>query len=873
MATATLPAPAPRRLHDPLARVALARMRRHPGRLVASGLAVVIAVAFVVATLTLTASSRAAVLAAVGAPYVHSDLVVQTPGYDPETGEERTIVPAAVPALGALTGVAQVVADRSTYVQARGEDAAGDSWTRVDALTPAGPLRAERVSAGRLPEAPDEVAVSDRVGVGIGTTMVVTSYPPVDPTGTTGTTGTDGTDGTTPPDPEPVRTPVRVVGLLDLAGDPSAGVSGRLVALPEVLGPWGAAAPTQLRIALVPGADPGAVRAEVADLVRADPDARVLTGTAAAEEAAAGYSGSAAELGTVLLAFAAISVLVAGLVIANTFAVLIAQRTRELALLRAVGANRSQVARGVLVEALVCGVLASLVGIAAGVGLSAVVSGVLAGIDSPIPLGGLVVPGSAVLAGILVGTGVTLVSALVPARSATRIAPLAALRPALVPLGARPNRVRAVLGWLVFVPSTGLMLVCAGSGRFLEAVAAGAVSFLGFLLLAQSLVPWVVGRLGRWVAPLGGVPGRLAAGNAVRNPRRTAATATALLIGVTLTTAMVVGAQSTRTTAAAGLAAAYPTDVVVSASEDVPPAAREQLAGLDGVAALTPVTVLDLPDGTRLLGLDPAGAAAVVRSQDRSPLPTAGEVVVGGEEAAGRGLSDGTTLSTTDAAGSALSTGLRIRLAPDSHLGMTATTADVAALAGREGLPAPASQLWIRLADDLSPAEESRVVEAITRTTTDLLPSSDVAGVVTERTALDQLVKTMLLIVTGLLAVAVLIALIGVGNTLALSVIERRQESGLLRALGLTRRQLRSTLAWEAALVAGVAGLLGAALGTGYGLAGTQAVLGQAGDVVVDVPWLQVLAVVVVSGLAGALASVLPARHAARTPPVAAIAD
>jgi putative ABC transport system permease protein len=147
-----------------------------------------------------------------------------------------------------------------------------------------------------------------------------------------------------------------------------------------------------------------------------------------------------------------------------------------------------------------------------------------------------------------------------------------------------------------------------------------------------------------------------------------------------------------------------------------------------------------------------------------------------------------------------------------------------------------------------------------------------VAGLVSERAAIDSVLDTLLLVVTGLLGVAVVIALIGVGNTLALSVVERRQENGLLRALGLTRGQLRGLLAWEAALVAGVAAVLGVVLGGVYGLVGTAAVLGGQGEVVLSVPWLQVAAIVVVATLAGLLASVLPARRAARTAPVAALA-
>jgi putative ABC transport system permease protein len=209
-----------------------------------------------------------------------------------------------------------------------------------------------------------------------------------------------------------------------------------------------------------------------------------------------------------------------------------------------------------------------------------------------------------------------------------------------------------------------------------------------------------------------------------------------------------------------------------------------------------------------------------------------------------------------------------VRVAPDSQSAAVITQADAQRL--RADLEPTGA--WIRLADGDTGAQAAatdRISEALAQ----VLPSSDVQGIASLRNSLDQLLTTMLLIVTGLLAVAVVIALIGVGNTLALSVVERRQESGLLRALGLTRGQLRAVLAWEALLVAGVAAVLGVVLGTGYGLAGTASVLSAEMPVVLAVPWGQVGGIVVVAALAGVLASVLPARRAARTPPVAAIAD
>jgi putative ABC transport system permease protein len=177
--------------------------------------------------------------------------------------------------------------------------------------------------------------------------------------------------------------------------------------------------------------------------------------------------------------------------------------------------------------------------------------------------------------------------------------------------------------------------------------------------------------------------------------------------------------------------------------------------------------------------------------------------------------------------------------------------------------------VWLRLADD---ADQTAAIDQVTDLAGAAVPTAFVTGLASERAAIDSVLDVLLLVVTGLLGVAVVIALIGVGNTLALSVVERRQESGLLRALGLTRGQLRGLLAWEAVLVAGVAALLGVLLGGAYGLIGAASVLGDLGEIVLSVPWLQVGAIVVVATLAGLLASVLPARRAARTPPVAAIA-
>ncbi|MGY2066963.1 ABC transporter permease [Blastococcus sp. SYSU DS0619] len=814
----------------------MASVRAHLPRLIASTLAIVIAVGFVVATLVLNETTRATVLKAAGAQYVDTDVVV--------TSDSGTGLAAHVDTLTALTSVQAVDPTWQTSVQAVAPGRTGAQYLLVESVAADPQLRWQQLTAGALPERPGEIAVSERVGAAVGDTLPVSSY---DAEGTATTAD------------------VTVTGVVDLGGDPTAGVYGKAYVTADQARAWGAVEPTELRIAGPARTEP----ALLADEVRAalpGADVTVRTGTEQAEKSVAALTGDATWLTTGLLVFATIAVLVAGLVIANTFAVLLAQRTRDLALLRCVGATARQVRRSVLGEAVLTGLAASVLGVLAGIGLSAAVSAVVSGIDSPIPLSGVSVPLYAVLVGLAVGTVTTLIAALAPARAATRVAPLAALRPTdPAPLRSRGGVARLVTGLVLAVTGVALMAWGVGTADLLIALAGGVLSSLGLLLLAQRAVPPIVAAAGRLLGRLGGLPARLATGNATRNPRRTAATATALLIGVTLTTAMVVGASSTRATAQEGLAANYPTDVIIqSFDEPVPATLQGQLESVDGVVAATGLTAATVtgPDGTEswVSGVDAAQALPVLRSTTDLTLPGVGEVVLSGWEADTWGLQPGDPLTLT--AGERSRTLTVVAGDTDRTL---LTRADLQGLVPG----AQVETMWLRLADDV---DQTAVIDEVTDLVGTALPTSFVTGVASERAAIDEVVDVLLLVVTGLLGVAVLIALIGVGNTLALSVVERRQESGLLRALGLTRGQLRALLAWEAVLVAGVAAVLGVLVGGAYGLVGAASALGEFGEVVISIPWLQIGAIVLVATVAGLLASVLPARRAARTSPVAAIA-
>jgi len=846
-------------------RITLAQVRTHVGRLIASCIAIVIAIGFVVATLVLSETTRVTMLGAVGERYVDVVAVVTSDpiamgqvsnesGAEPDSGGLADVVDA----VRRLEGVAALSAESETFAQVEVPGRAGTQSVSVESVSSASELRWQDLADGRLPNASGEVAASARVGVAVGETLAVTTYD------TAG--ATQGADG----EPATLVEEVRVVGVVDLGADPTASVQGRLFATADQVAAWGGGEPFELRVAAEPGADVDALLGSIREAVAAQGFlGTVMSGEQAAENRAADFTRDAAALTTILLIFAGLAVLVAGLVIANTFSVLLAQRTRELALLRCVGASARQVRRGVLAEAAITGFGASLVGVGVGVGLAALTSAAVGGSDSAIPLTGLSVPLSAVWTGLALGTIVTLLAAVFPAVAATRVSPLAALRPTdQAAIRSKPGLLRLALGLMLFLPGLAALVYGVVYGQVLLAVGGGGLSALGTILLLQRVIPPVVALAGRTVAQFGSLPAALAAGNATRNPRRTAATATALLIGVTLTTAMIVGAASTRATAEAALLSNYPTDVIVSSYEtELPDSLLGQLQGVDGVATGTGLigTEVTGPDGQpwAALGVDPVAGLETARSADGG-VPQEGEVSIASWLAQVWEVAAGEPVTLTV---ESRSVSLIVEV-NDASESITMPKSDL-----RQLDPAATNrQIWLRLDDGLGVDASVRAVDEITDVAGQAVSTASVAGIVSLRQALNSILDTMLLVVTALLGVAVVIALIGVGNTLALSVIERRQENGLMRALGLTRGQLRGLLAWEALLIAGVAAVLGVVIGAGYGLAGTAAILGQVGAVVIDIPWMQLLAVIAVATAAGVLASVLPARRAARTSPVAAIA-
>ncbi|WP_129786462.1 ABC transporter permease [Promicromonospora panici] len=863
----------------PTVRLALGQMRRGMGRLAAAGIAVTIGTAFVAATLLAGGIVTRATYDQVSAQYADADLVV----FD----SAGTMTPADVDAVRAVGGVAAADGLRGTYAELNhGGRTVYQSLVAVPSDRRLSPLV---LAEGAWPAGPGGIAlpvdVAALFGVGVGDTVSSTRWlpgvkPAMDESGPQYDGGRAGAER------------LRVSGLVDDPQSAYATSGGVAVVTPRALerrlaDDGGAAGAPGLRtvvVALDRPADAGAVEAVRDALARAVPSATgVTTPEEYAEDVVAGLSdGQNIIVLVFVLALAAVSLVVAGLVIANTFQVLVAQRSRTLALLRCVGASTSQVYRTVLLEAAALGLVASAGGIVAGALF--VQAGLLVapafdlGVALPrtVPLSAPVL-----LVPLGVGVLVTLLAALAPARAASRVAPLAAMRPAGMPCLHGAGRVRSAFAWIATVG--GLALLAGGvalglSGRIdvglFAVVFGGSVSLVGVIVGAVFWLPRLAARLGRLVDVVGPAA-RLASANALRNPRRTAATSTALLVGVTLVAMMTAGAASARVTMDRQLDSRFPVDVqvtgvtydengVAAAVPGTVPAALDDVAGLRSLAEVATVSAERADGGRRVqvAAVEPEALRSVLNTSADAAKLRPGTIVVPERAATSYGLTGLDTLRLTGPGGAVTLDVVHTESLSDrTYL----TPEDLAAFA--PGL-AP-NEVW---ADVDRGCDAAAVVAAAQDAVSATGETVAVAGIVVERDAYQQIIDVILAIVVGLLAVAVVIALIGVANTLSLSVIERTRENAVLRAIGLTKGQLRATLAIEGMVIAGVGAVLGTTLGVVYGWAGATTALSGLGEVPLMVPWADVAAIIGIALVAGLAASVLPARAAVRTHPVAALA-
>lgn len=576
-------------------------------------------------------------------------------------------------------------------------------------------------------------------------------------------------------------------------------------------------------------------------------------------------------IGTPLLVFAFIFLFVGSFLIVNTFNILVAQRTRELALLRAMGATRRQVLTSVLVEATFTGLVASVLGVLLGL---LVASGLMALISAP-PGTTLSLQPRSFIIGILVGVVVTVIAATFPARRATRVPPVAALREALPEIQTLPpRRIASGIVLLVLGCITLGIGLSGATSITLQLLGVGLLGiFLGVALLAPLAVGPIAAVLGWPVRRLRGVSGLLARENARRNPRRTALTSAALMIGLALVTSVAVLTASFKSSADAAIEGALRGDLILfsESGSDFSPALANALkhdSRVTDVTQLRTNSILIGSSSQSIVAIEP-GIASTTLSFDMTAgeegsIATMNTAIVDTAEASARHLKPGDHVTISFPAGA----DVRMRIGGIYKQNAIAQgyIVSLATLAPNV-ITASDAVLLANAAPGVSVADaESAVKNDLTA-----FPLVKVRDRAEYRDFVGKQIDSFLNLITGLLFLAVIIAVLGIVNTLALSVLERTREIGLLRALGMTRGQTRSMVRWESVLIALIGAVLGLAVGVGLGLALANA-LHNLGIDHVAVPGGNLLLYAVIAGLFGVLAAIFPAIRASRLDVLRAIA-
>jgi putative ABC transport system permease protein len=829
----------------------------HRARLVMTVLAIALGVAFVSGTFTFTATLQHGLDSLFRAANAGTDVIVRHEGGGEGGGNAgvRASVPASLRDLiSALPGVAAadgVIVDQAQLTTPDGAPAGAGpgiatTWRADAALDAMFPLR-----AGSPPQAADEVVIDQTTassdGYHIGDTVRVIIAGHARPFRVVGIAGFANGNG-----------PGRALTIFSTATAQSLfGKDGRFDEVDVVSGPGLTAAQMRARIAAI-----------------LPPGTQAISGTDAAAEQSTAVRNDLGQLSDALLAFAGVALFVSGFVIWNTFGILVAGRTTELALLRALGASRRQVFISVLVEAALLGLVASGLGVVLGLALARGLIALIRTFGLDLPGSGVHLPLSGTLLAIGAGLAVTLVAGLAPARRATRVPPVAAMRQA-APAPGMPIA-RRLVGGLV-VGAVGAALLAGGlltaTGASTALTGAGAVVIvLAVTVLAPLTARPVVRAVG---APLRRLPARigsLATDNAAHNPRRAAATAASLMIGLAAVTVTAVVIGSLKSTGEADIGRASHADLYVTAanSDSVLGAGlAPAVANHDGVALVSEVRRSDatVAGSTHqaVYGVDPATIGQLtdlgIRSGSIDRLAT-GDVLVSTRAADAHHLTVGGVITMEFGQAGAREVTIGGTFADRGPLGDYLLSLDAFdADTGR-----PLDNLI------LVQARPGVAIGDLRAQLNGLLgdyPGAEVLDKAGYQSAAAAMLDQLLNLTIGLLVLAVIIALLGIANTLALSIHERTREIGVLRAVGMRRGQLAATITVEAGIVATYGGLLGLALGVGLGSALSVAL----GSGVPALPVPQLATFLVVAVLAAMVASALPARRAARMNMLNAIAN
>jgi putative ABC transport system permease protein len=831
--------------HATIRRLAARRLR-----LLTTGTSIVLGIAFMAGTLVLTDTiSRNFDVMSSGVD-AGTDVLVRARSTDGASSIARPKLPLSVlPSVRSVAGVAEAQPKIEGVAQVTHRDGRpvrlppsmnqplGRNWMDGDRLNPF------RLVAGHAPTGDDEVviekALAAKAAIAVDDNItVVTSVGPKD---------------------------VKVAGIATFGNfDAPVGASVVLFTTPAAqtnLGTSGQA--DAVAVAAADGVDQTELAASVRAAVAGDLE--IVTGAQVTEETREATQKNLSFINTFLLAFALVALFVGSFIIYNTFSILVAQRSKETATLRAIGASRRQILASVLVEAASVGIVAAAVGVAVGIGLAAGSLNLLRATGVDLPDAGVVLTSTSLMTAFVTGVVITVVSAVFPARRATTVAPVAAMRDVNVDRSDRSGT-RILVG--AAATGIGVVVFVHGMMATVTAVvgAGAAIVFIGITILGPVIARPVTAALGTPVARLHGVPGSLARRNAMRNPTRTSTTAAALMIGVALVSFTTVLSASAKASVAdaveRGFAGDYVIDPTSMHAAGLPQALVDQVDALPETKTSVALrSTAALIDGARaqLTGTDVGRLRALmtidVVNGDLSQLG-AEHIAVDERTAAERSLAPGTTVTVT------------VPGAAPRQLTVIATYRG-ADLIGSYLLDDDAYRTLVssELVSRVFASRSDGVSEATARAAIEGVVASQPQAAVQDRAgfvaAQTQPIDQMLNIVYALLALAVIIALIGIANTTALSIIERTRELGLLRSVGMSRRQLRSAVRWEAALIALFGAMLGLGIGVVFGGAMVKT-LGSQGITMLRAPLTELVTIAVLAAIAGAGAAILPARRASR---------
>jgi putative ABC transport system permease protein len=843
-------------------RTALRNVLAHKARLLMTVLAVMLGVAFVSGTLVFTNTISDAYQKSSAKGFGQVDVAIrpESPADKGDTvaKEQKLTQPlldkaAKVPGAGSAIGVVNgftAIADKDGKLIGGGfQSQGGNYWGAKGAKGAKDPRYP--LTSGHAPQGKGEVAIDSetakRAGYKVGDTVRLSIDGPVLKPTITGIFTTD--DGN-----------VAAGGSLALFDTTTA------QKLFHSVGSY-----DEIDVKAAPGTSQTALRGAL-DSVMPKDVASTTTGQQLADDQAEQISSAMSGMKTGLLVFAGIALFVGTFIIANTFTMLVAQRTKELALLRAVGASRRQVTRSVLVEAFVVGAVAAVAGLAAGIGIGAAMRSLMGSLGATVPDGPLVISPGTIATALLVGVLITMLAAWLPGRRAAKIPPVAAMSSVHAQATTKSLVVRNTIGALFAAAGVAVVLYATtmdGSDGQAPMGLGAVLLIIGVFVLTPLLSRPLIAAAAP-VLRVFGVSGKLARQNSVRNPRRTAATASALMIGLTLITGMTVMAGSLQKSIDKMASSAIKADYVVSMANgnSLSPDVEKKLTGVDGVTDTS--SLRDAPSRIDqqteyLTGVNGASIAELtdLTVTDGAFKVGGTRVVVDKDTATSHGWTAGSHFKVSYEDGKRQN--LTVAGVYEGNEMIHGIILDNATLAPHQS-DASDLQVMVKTVDGTSAATKDKLEKALGDN-----PAIKVQDKKDLSDSIAQMFTLMLNMLYGLLAMAVIVAVLGVINTLAMSVFERSQEIGMLRAIGLDRKGIKRMVRLESLVISLFGGVLGIGLGVFFGWAAGELLGSKMPTYELVLPWARMGIFLLLAATVGVLAALWPARRAARLNMLSAI--